>query len=93
MVLFVLREFHRVIKLVWHQREVPQRWRDAVIKVLHKKDKAECSNYRGISLVAPAGEVLLKIVAARLSVYCEARNLLPEEQCGFRPHRSTTDMT
>ena len=27
----VLREFHRVIKLVWHQREVPQRWRDAVI--------------------------------------------------------------
>ena len=28
----VLREFHRVIKLVWHHREVPQRWRDAVIK-------------------------------------------------------------
>ena len=54
----VLREFHRVIKLVWHQREVPQRWRDAVIKVLHtKKDKTECSNYRGISLVAHAGKV------------------------------------
>ena len=33
----VLREFLRVIKLVWHQREVPQRWRDAAIKVLHKK--------------------------------------------------------
>ena len=33
----VLREFHRVIKLVWQQREVPQRWRDAVIKVLRKK--------------------------------------------------------
>ena len=29
----MLREFHRVIKLVWHQREVPQRWRDARIKV------------------------------------------------------------
>ena len=27
----VLRVFHRVIKRVWHQREVPQRWRDAVI--------------------------------------------------------------
>ena len=49
----VLREFHRVIKLVWHQREVHQRWRDAVIKVLHKKkDRTECGNYRGISLVA-----------------------------------------
>ena len=89
----VLRDFHRMIKRVWHQREVPQRWRDAVIKVLHKKkDRTECGNYRGISLVAHAGKVLLKIVATRLSTYCEARNLLPEEQCGFRPHRSTTDM-
>ena len=89
----VLREFHRVIKRVWHQREVPQRWRDAVIKVLRKKkDRTECGNYRGISLVAHAGKVLLKIVATRLSAYCEARNLLLEEQCGSRPHRSTTDM-
>ena len=45
-----------------------------------------------MSLVAHAGKVLLKIVATRLSAYCEARNLLPEEQCGFRPHRWTTDM-
>ena len=89
----VLREFHRVIKLVWHQRKVPQRWRDAVIKGLHKKkDRTECGNYYGISLVAHAGKVLLKIVATRLSAYCEARDLLPEEEFGFGPHRSTTGM-
>ena len=35
-----------------------------------------------------AGKVLLKVVARRLSAYCEAKGLLPEEQCGFRP----TDM-
>ena len=64
-----------------------------MINILHKKkDRTECGNYRGISLVAHAGKVLLKIVATRLGAYCEARNLLPEEQCGFRPHRSTTDM-
>ena len=81
----VLREFHRVIQLVWHQREVPQRWRDAVIKVLHKtKDRVECGTYRGISLVAQAGKVLIKIVATRVSAYCTARKLLPEEQYGFR---------
>jgi hypothetical protein len=34
----------------------------------------------------------LKIVASRLSNYCEARGILPEEQCGFRPARSTIDM-
>ena len=43
---------------------IPQLWKDAVIKVLYKKkDKTECSNYRGISLVAHAGKILLKVVA------------------------------
>ena len=32
--------------------------------VFHKKkDRTECGNYRGISLVAHAGKVLLKIIA------------------------------
>ena len=39
-----------------------------------------------------AGKVLLKVVVRRLSAYCEAKGLLPEEQCGFRPKRSITDM-
>ena len=56
-----------------------------------KKARTECGNYRGISLVAHAGKVLLKIVATRLSANCEARGLLPEEQCRLHPHRSTTD--
>ena len=82
-----------MIKLVWHQQEVPQRWRNAVIKVLHEKnDGTKCGNNSGISLVAHAGEALIKIVATRLGVYCEARILLPEEKCGFRPHRSTMDI-
>ena len=63
-----------------------------VITVLHKKgDKTECGNYRGISLVSHAGKVLLKVVARRLSAYCEEKGLLTEEQCGFRPDRSTTN--
>ena len=40
-----------------------------------------------------AGKVLPKVVARGLNTYCEAKGLLPEEQCGFRPDRSTTDMT
>ena len=65
----------------------------AVITVLHKKgDKTECGNYRVISLVSHAGKVLLNVVARKLSAYCEAKGLLPEEQCGLRPNRSTTDM-
>ena len=39
-----------------------------------------------------AGKVLLKVIAGRLSDYCERENILPEEQCGFRPQLSTVDM-
>ena len=59
-------------------------WKDAIIMVLHKKkDRTECGNYRGLSLVAHAGKMLLKIIARRLSENCER---------GFRLNRSTTDM-
>lgn len=65
----------------------------ATIKVLPKKKcRTECGNYRGISLLIHAGKVLLKSIAGRLSNYCEREGILPEEQCGFRPQRSTVDM-
>ena len=89
----ILLEFHRLTTLIWREGKVPQQWKDAVSSILHKKgDKTECGNYRGISLVSHAGKVLFKVVARGLSAYCEAKGLLPEEQCGFRPNRSTMDM-
>ena len=89
----LLIAFHGIIIRIWKERTVPQLWKDAVILVLHKKkDPTNCGNYRGISLVAHAGKVLLKIVALRLGSYLERERLLPESQCGFRPGRSTVDM-
>ena len=72
---------------------MPQQWKYAIIMILHiKEDRTECSNYKGILLVAHAGKVLLKIIAHRLSEYCGRVGILPEEHCGFRPNRSITDM-
>ena len=80
----ILLAFHDIIVAVWMTGEVPQEWKDATMKVLHKKkDRTECSNYRGLSLVAHAGKVLLEIVANRLGDFCEEAGILPEEQCGF----------
>ena len=82
-----------IVVRIWRRGEVPQQWKDAIIMVFHKKkDRTECGNYRGISLVAHAGKILLKIKARRLSEYCERVGILPEEQSGFRPNRSTTDL-
>ena len=52
---------------------------DGISVELFNKDRAECGNYRGISLVAHAGKILLKIIARRLSEYCERVGILPEE--------------
>ena len=87
----ILLELHRLTTLIWREGKVLQQWKDAVIIVLEKKGgKTECKNYRGISLASHVCKVLLKVVARRLSAYCEAKGLLPEEQCRFRPHRSTS---
>ena len=88
----ILLELHRLTTLIWCEGKVPQQWKNAVTTVLHKKGgNTECGNYRDISLVSHAGNILLEVVARRLSAYCEAKGLLPEEQRGFRPDRSTTD--
>ena len=89
----ILLELHWLTTLIWREGKGPKQWKNTVITVLHEKgDQTECGNYRGISLVSHAGKVLLKVFARRLSAYCEANGLLPKEQCGFRPDRSTIDM-
>ena len=68
-----------------------QQWIYFIAIVLHNKDRIESGNYRGSSLVAHAGKILLKIIARRLSEYCERVGILPQEQSGFRPTCSTSD--
>ena len=73
-----------IVVRIWRGGEVPQQWKDAIIMVLHKqKNRTECGNYRGISLVAHADKILLKIIARRLSEYCKRVGILPEKQSGF----------
>ena len=66
--LSTLGKFRDIVVAVWRGGGVPQQWKDATIKGLHKKKcRTECGNYRGIPLVAHAGEVLLKVIAGSLS--------------------------
>ena len=82
-----------IVVRIWRGGEVPQQEKYAITMVIHKsKDRTECGNFRGISLVAHTGKILLNVIARRLSEYCECVGIMPEEQNGFRPNRSTTDM-
>ena len=62
----ILAALHELVLSVWREEAVPQTWKDAVIKV-----PTECGNYRGISLIAHVGKLLLKIAAGRLMSYIE----------------------
>ena len=81
-----------IIQSIWDQEKMPDDFRDALIVALYKNkgSKADCGNYRGISLLSIAGKIFARIILNRLIAISEAN--LPEAQCGFRPCRSTVDM-
>ena len=82
---------HALLLKVWEKEELPSELRDALIVTIFKKgDKADCGNYRGISLLSTTGKVLARVLANRLLPLSE--EVLPESQCGFRPSRGTADM-
>ena len=88
----LLEQFYAIVIAIRRDGGVPQEWKEATIIALDKKDRAECGNHHGISLVAHDGKVLLKVITSRQSNYCEREDILPEDQYGFRPQRQTTVM-
>jgi hypothetical protein len=44
-------EIHKLIELIWNKEELPHQWKESVVPINKKSDKAECSNFRGISLL------------------------------------------
>ena len=68
----------------------PQQWKEAaVLPVLKKGSSQLLNNYRPVSCLPAASKLLEIVVCSQLSDYLEANNLLPKNQHGFRPRRST----
>ena len=56
-----IRRLHSILVNVWKTVDAPQQWKFATVEVLHKKKcRFDCNNYKGISRVDHAGNVLLK---------------------------------
>ena len=81
---------YRVILGIWRTEQAPQDFKQDILLPIPKKgDASLCSNYRTIALQSIAGKAYANVLSARLSEWL-ADNLL-DEQCGFRPSRSTVD--
>ena len=82
-----------IYQRVWRGERIPRKWLTAVIIPLLKngKDPKETASYRPISLTSCPGKILEKVIANRLIYLLESRQLLTNNQAGFRPNRCTTD--
>ena len=87
----LIKPLHHLLCQCWEEGVV-QDMKDSKIITLYKNkgERADCNNYRGISLLSIAGKAFAKVALKRLQILGD--RVYPESQCGFRPERSTVDM-
>lgn len=70
----------------------PKTWKLAIVVPIlkPKKPAAEATSYRPISLLPCLSKIYERALKHTIDIYCEDNNIIPEDQFGFRPGRSTT---
>ena len=68
----------------------PDDWKLAKVTPIFKEgNKADCGNYRPISVISAVAKVFEKLVYQQLSSFLRLNGILVEQQSGFRHQRST----
>lgn len=77
------------LNLCFNQGDLPKSWLESILKLIYKGKGCIRSpdNYRGIALNCIPFKVLTCILNKR--IFAKIRHLLPDEQYGFVPKRST----
>jgi hypothetical protein len=58
----------KLVNSIWNKEELPDQWKESIIVPIHKMgDKADCNNYRWISLISTSSKTLSNILLSRLS--------------------------
>ena len=79
-------------KEIFQFKRIPTEWTRGLIFPIYKKgDKLDTNNYRGITLLSVVAKVFSTVLNNRLVSFCESKNIILEEQGGFRTQRSTLD--
>lgn len=83
----------KLFNVVLTTGQIPDEWvKGLIVPVFKKKgDPEDVNNYRGITLLSCVGKLFTAILNTRLTEFIESRNILSENQAGFRRGHSTTD--
>ena len=82
----LIHQLEHLFAKVWKDEVTPDDWLKGVIIIIGKKgDTSYCDNNRGITLRATVSKLLQMIILKRLDK--GMKDLLRENQCGFRQQR------
>jgi len=79
---------------IWSKRVFPSKWRMAIVLPFQKpgKDPADMANYRPIALTSCICKLLERMVNVRFVWFLENKQLIHQNQYGFRKRHSTIDV-
>ena len=81
---------YKLIVKIWRQEKIPCEWSEGILCPIYKKrDRKQCNNYRGISLLNITYKIFAILLYNRLSNIIDPK--IGNYKMGFRPNRSTID--
>jgi hypothetical protein len=76
---------------IWEEEKLPQEWeRGLLVKIPKRGDLSNCDNWCGSTLLSVPSKVFNRVILNLIEGEVETK--LREEQYGFRPQRSRTDL-
>jgi exonuclease III len=82
------RDLLEVMNNIFSSEAVPKEWGESTTVMVYKKgDTADPINYRPISLLNVSMKLFMHIITNRISRWAANKQILPEEQAGFRANR------
>ena len=86
----LVKPLTKIINQSIKEGKFPENWKKAIVTpILKKGSTKDKNNYRPVSCLMVLSKVLEKIVCSQITDFMEQNDLLPENQHGFREHRST----
>ncbi|UYV65677.1 hypothetical protein LAZ67_3005053 [Cordylochernes scorpioides] len=87
-----LTKLKNLFNKIMSTEKYPQLWTNSIVHPIYKSgDRNNPTNYRGIALCSNISKLFTTILRNRLNNWIEKREIILENQAGFRKNRSCTD--
>ena len=87
---YIANPLNKLFNVSLDEGKIPEDWKKAsIIPIFKKGDRQNVKNYRPVSLTSTICKILERIIREQLMKYLLDNNIIPSEQHGFMPKKST----